>query len=115
MLRFASLFLLISSLSGCAVVAVADAAVTVTATAVSVGAKTVGLAADAAIGTAKLAGKAMSSSDSASSAKPEAPSEAKADAQAARPGRPAEALPEAQTQAVQGAGQSEVRPLSPSR
>jgi hypothetical protein len=46
-------------ISGCAVVAVADATVTVAATAVSVGAKTVGLAADATIGTARLVGRAI--------------------------------------------------------
>jgi hypothetical protein len=47
------------AISGCAVVAVADATVTVAATAVSVGAKTVGLAADATIGTARLVGRAI--------------------------------------------------------
>jgi hypothetical protein len=41
-----------AALSGCAVVSVAD-------TAVSVGAGVVGLAADAAIGTARIAGKAV--------------------------------------------------------
>ncbi len=43
---------LAACLGGCAVIAVADAAVTVTAGAV-------GLAADAAIGTARIAGKAV--------------------------------------------------------
>lgn len=43
-------------LTGCAV---ASAAVTVTSTAVSVGAGAVGLAADAAIGTARITGKAV--------------------------------------------------------
>ena len=41
--------LLLSTLSGCAVVAVADAAVTVVATGVKVAAKTVGAVADAVI------------------------------------------------------------------
>ncbi|MEG1832932.1 MAG: hypothetical protein RR240_06285 [Burkholderiaceae bacterium] len=56
------------NLPACAVVAVADAAVTVVATAVSVGAKTVGLAADAAIGTAKFAGKVIAPAGDESSA-----------------------------------------------
>lgn len=46
-------------LSGCAVVTVAGAAASVAATTVSVGASAVGLAADAAIGTARLTGKAV--------------------------------------------------------
>lgn len=49
-----------ATLGGCAVVSVAGAAVSVGATAVSVGASAVGLAADAAIGGARLAGKAVS-------------------------------------------------------
>lgn len=47
------------AVGGCAVVAVTSAAVTVAATAVEVGAKTVGLAADATIGTARLVGRAI--------------------------------------------------------
>ena len=46
-------------LSGCAVVSVASATVSVASTVVSVGAGAVGLAADAAIGTAKITGKAV--------------------------------------------------------
>jgi hypothetical protein len=47
------------ALGGCAVVTVAGAAVGVTATAVGVGVSAVGLAADAAIGTVRLGGKAV--------------------------------------------------------
>ena len=46
-------------LAGCAVVSVASATVSVASTAVSVGAGGVGLAADAAIGTARITGKAV--------------------------------------------------------
>ncbi len=51
-IAFVVLFLAVLGLDGCAVVTVADTAVSVTAGAV-------GLAADAAIGTAKVAGKAV--------------------------------------------------------
>lgn len=46
-IRFALIALLLSHLSGCAVVAVADAAVTVVATGVKVTAKAIGAAVDA--------------------------------------------------------------------
>lgn len=46
-------------LGGCAVVTVAGAAVGVASTAVGVGVSAVGLAADAAIGTVRLGGKAV--------------------------------------------------------
>jgi hypothetical protein len=52
LLRTLLLSSLIAALSGCAVVTVAS-------TAVSVGASAVGLAADAAIGTARITGKAV--------------------------------------------------------
>ncbi|MFD0667781.1 hypothetical protein ACT80S_08680 [Ramlibacter sp. MAHUQ-53] len=56
--------LLAAGLGGCAVIAVADAAVSVTAGAV-------GLAADAAIGTARIAGKAVgAAADAVIPAKP---------------------------------------------
>ena len=45
--------------SGCAVVAVGSAVVSVASTAVSVGAGAVGLAADAAVGTVRLGGRAV--------------------------------------------------------
>jgi len=48
-LRFLLIFLLLTSLWGCAVVTVADAAVTVVATGVKVTAKAVGAVADAVI------------------------------------------------------------------
>lgn len=49
----------LSGLGGCAVVSVAGAAVSVAGTAVGVGASVVGLAADAAVGTVRLGGKAI--------------------------------------------------------
>lgn len=52
MRKLVSVLLLLPALSGCAVVAVADAAVSVTA-------GVVGLAADAAIGTVKIVGKGV--------------------------------------------------------
>ena len=52
LLRAFLLLSLVAALSGCAVVTVAS-------TAVSVGASAVGLAADAAIGTARITGKAV--------------------------------------------------------
>lgn len=52
-LRIPALILIISALHGCAVVAVADAAVTVVATGVKVTAKAVGAVADAVIPDAK--------------------------------------------------------------
>jgi len=55
----AGALLLALALSGCAVVTVAGAAASVAATTVSVGASAVGLAADAAIGTARVTGKAV--------------------------------------------------------
>lgn len=51
-IRMVALFMLSISVSGCAVIAVADTVGTVAV-------KTVGLAADAAIGTAKVAGKVV--------------------------------------------------------
>ena len=48
MRRYAGVLFLVASLGGCAVIAVADAAVTVVATTVTVGAKVVGTAADVA-------------------------------------------------------------------
>ena len=48
-----------AALGGCAVVTVAGAAVSVAGTAVGVGASVVGLAADAAVGTVRLGGKAI--------------------------------------------------------
>jgi hypothetical protein len=47
------------ALSGCAVVMVAGAAASVATTAVGVGVSAVGLAADAAVGTVRLGGKAV--------------------------------------------------------
>ncbi|HSU20927.1 hypothetical protein NF681_16200 [Comamonadaceae bacterium OTU4NAUVB1] len=49
----------LSGLGGCAVIGVAGAAVSVAGTAVGVGASVVGLAADAAVGTVRLGGKAI--------------------------------------------------------
>lgn len=70
MSRLIALLLLPASLlvSGCAVVTVTSAAVSVAATAVEVGAKTVGLAADATIGTARLVGRAVTSDEAAAPA-----------------------------------------------
>ncbi|WPB55279.1 hypothetical protein [Xylophilus sp. GOD-11R] len=62
-MKFATLMagtMLASGLCGCAVVAVADATISVAATTVSAAASVAGLAVDATVGTARLAGRAVS-------------------------------------------------------